>query len=84
MIYAADFSLATLLSSMSWTFNSNNFLWLGNALTLVHSTDDPTNPTDNVLVGLHDTNVRLFPLSTPPPSLALSRFPRAASKTSAL
>ena len=49
MIYAADFSLATLLSSMSWTFNSNNFLWLGNALTLVHSSDDPTNPTDNVL-----------------------------------
>jgi hypothetical protein len=53
MIYAADFSLSTILGS--WTYNSNSFHWLGNALTLVHSEGNPLG--GNTLIGLHDTNM---------------------------
>jgi hypothetical protein len=81
MIYAADFSLATITGS--WTFNANSRKWLSNALTLISSVDNPNNPeTDKLLVALHDTHVRRFPMSTPP-RLALA-FPCDASKTSAL
>ena len=61
MMNAADFSLSTMLGS--WTYNTENFVWLGNGIAFVHV---PT-VDNNYIIVFHDTNVRSTPRFAPLP-----------------
>jgi hypothetical protein len=60
---AADFSLSTMLGS--WTYNTENFVWLGNGIAFVHVPQQTATSTTSL--SFHDTNVRSTPRFAPLP-----------------